>query len=143
MKRGEHKIKILISNKEIKMYRLSITGVVRLSDELFISNVPENESPLYEEFLNWISKDGNFLQPMNLSDHKILKKTSLREICQKEILNAYPIWKQIDINELQNHTAEDKSTMWSIINEKRTHCNNLELAIEIATTDPEIDSINW
>ena len=74
-----------------------------------------------------------------LRKERILEKT--RVIAQNKILEQYPIWRQINISELQGYTQEEKETMWSFINTQRGWVDDIEEAVNSSLSLVKLDEI--
>lgn len=76
------------------------------------------------------------LSGKNFKDVIKEKKVNLIKALKKKTFNLinekYPNYKQININNLQNYTEEDKEKMWKFINRKREACNKTEEKIKRA-----------
>ena len=75
----------------------------------------------------------------NLTTYKNAKKQEIKNQAQSEIINIYPLWKQININELQEYTEQEKTNMWTLINSKRSQSDTKESEVNALTTKTELD----
>jgi len=74
-----------------------------------------------------------------LRKERILEKT--RVIAQRKILEQYPIWRQINISELQGYTQEEKEVMWSFINTQRGWVDAIETEVNSSLSLVKLDEI--
>lgn len=74
-----------------------------------------------------------------LRKERILKKT--RDTAQKRIFEKYPIWKQINISELQGYTQEEKEAMWNFINPQREWVDAIETEVNSSLSLVKLDEI--
>lgn len=65
----------------------------------------------------------------------------LKKKVNERIESSYPLYKQININELKGYSEEDKNSMWIFINSIREETNNIENQINNATTLKQLKEI--
>ena len=122
-------------------YKLAENGVVRTSDGACIPDAPGNRD--WQEYQEWLAIPNDPDPQFTLAEVKASRKLEFQGISNSEILAEYPIYKQININELQDFIQDDKDTMWTFINARRTKCNGLEDDIDAASTIAEVDALTW
>lgn len=78
------------------------------------------------------------LDAQELAEAKAQQISDFKTATHAEIIAEYPIYKQININELQDFTQDDKDIMWKFINTKRDACNAFEEQINKCSSSDEI-----
>lgn len=79
----------------------------------------------------------------SVSELKEHKKIAFDIECQNEILQQYPLYKQINISTLNGYSDTDFLVMKSYISNQRNKLAILNEMINSVETQEELDSINW
>ncbi len=110
--------------------------IVEANDEKIEIWKNANENNLIEVDINEIVS--NSIQ-LNFTKNRILEV--LKKKANEHIESSYPLYKQININELKGYSEEDKNSMWIFINSIREETNNIENQINNATTLKQLKEI--
>lgn len=77
-----------------------------------------------------------------LSDIKTTAKDLIKDSCNNIIRKTYDYWKQFNINELQDHTQQEKDDMWTFINSKREWYDNKKIEIDACSTIDNLKAVD-
>ena len=111
---------LLYANAENSQLRLLDDTAGYICD--FSSDAPALD--LYEQKL--ISEYNKQTPTAVLDALKSEKKRQIKAIAERLILGKYPIYKQLNITELQGYTEDERSEMWEYINSIREQSNTFE-----------------
>ena len=84
------------------------------------------------------------VENIDLETYKLKKINKFKSLCEEEILQEYPLYKQININRLADgYSQEDLDAMTVFIDTRREKSNLLESQVNLSKTLDEVSLINW
>ncbi len=114
--------------------------ISELSEELLNDFTTEQLEELTENVFLGIKVSEND-ELIRLKEEKILE---VRKIANEEIEAAYPIWKQLNISNLQlGHTEAEKTKMYADIKVIVDKCNALETTINNKQKKSTLETVTW
>lgn len=122
-------------------YKLAENGVIRNSDGAFIPNAPGNRD--WQAYQDWLNA-GNTPDPQyTLAEAQAKAIANIKANANSRIDAFYPIYRQMNINNLQGFVQADKDRMWAYINARRNYSDSREADINAAVDANSALAITW